>query len=513
MQDQPSTPSWLDRPLFGGQFKLTLQTLLLIVILLVTVASRFAMLGERVMSHDEVNHVWPSHDLYMGRGYAHSPVTHGPFQFHIVALSYFLLGDSDFSARVPAALFSVAAVAFVLFGFRRYLGRTGALLAGLFFTISPYMLFYGRYTRNEGFIELLGVLMLYAVLRHLEKGDKLSLFLLTISLVMHFVVKETSFIYAAQLLLFIGMAFVAELSRVKFKSQNGFNIFIILVIVAIILAGAALAVDSIGGAAPAEAVTPLPTEGPEAPAAAVPVGPSSVVMFVLAIAAAASLIAAVVLVIRDLGWQRVRTLRSANLLLLTGTLVLPQLTAFPIAMLGWDPLDYSSTTGMLRTGGMLIFMLAISAVIGLLWNWRVWLSQAALFYGVFVFFYTTMFTNANGFFSGIIGSLGYWLSQQEVNRGSQPIYYYALLQVPIYEYLAALGALLALYFAIRHRRFSTLPGVSPASPQAVLPEKEQNSAAAAEGSEEEPADFYASPRPLPVLWLLLVLVRHGLAGL
>ncbi len=511
MQEQTSTPSWLDRPLFGNQFRFTLETLLVVIILLVTLTSRFAMLGERVMSHDEVNHVWPSHDLYMGRGYAHSPVTHGPFQFHIVALSYFLLGDSDFSARVPAALFSTAAVAFVLFGFRRYLGRVGALLAGLFFAISPYMLFYGRYTRNEGFIELLGVLMLYAVLRHLEKGDQLSLFLLTTSLVMHFVVKETSFIYSAQLLLFIGLLFVAELARLKFKNANGFNIFLILVIMAALLAGAAVAAHSIGGAAEAAVVTPLPTEGPEAPAQAAPLGPSSIVMVVLAAAALASLVGALVFVIRDLGWARVRSLRSANLLLLTGTLVLPQLTAFPVAILGWDPLDYSSTTGLLHNGGLLIVMLIISAVIGLLWNWRFWLSQAAIFYGVFVFFYTTMFTNANGFFTGIIGSLGYWLSQQEVNRGSQPIYYYALLQVPFYEFLAAAGTLLAVYFGIRHHSFSTLPGVSPADSRAARPE--QSSSA----SSDEPADFYANPRPLPVLCLLLywsvtALVAYSVAG-
>ena len=83
------------------------------------------------MSHDEVNHVVPSYDLYQGRGYRHDPVTHGPFQFHIVALSYFLFGDNDFSSRIPAATFSVAAIAFVLFAFRRYLGRSGALIAGL----------------------------------------------------------------------------------------------------------------------------------------------------------------------------------------------------------------------------------------------------------------------------------------------------------------------------------------------------------------------------------------------
>ncbi len=93
------------------------------------------------MSHDEVNHVVPSYDLYQGRGYSHDPVTHGPLQFHLLAASYFLFGDTDFSSRIPSALFSITTIAFVLFAWRRFLGRTGALLAGLFFLISPFLLF------------------------------------------------------------------------------------------------------------------------------------------------------------------------------------------------------------------------------------------------------------------------------------------------------------------------------------------------------------------------------------
>ena len=93
----------------------------------------------------------------------------------MLALSYFLLGDNDFAARVPAALFSVAAVLVVLFGYRRYLGRTGALIGGLMMTISPLILFYGRYTRNEAFIELFMVLTLWTTLRYLEKRDEKSL--------------------------------------------------------------------------------------------------------------------------------------------------------------------------------------------------------------------------------------------------------------------------------------------------------------------------------------------------
>ena len=196
--------SWLEQPLAPFLSKITVEHILIVLIILITVLSRFYNLDLRVMSHDETNHVVPSYDLYMGRGYRHDPVTHGPFQFHIVALTYFLLGDNDFTSRVPAALFSTAAVAFVLIFYRRYLGKVGGILAGIFFMISPYMLFYGRYTRNEAFIMLFGVAMLYSVLRYLEDGKNKWLYLLTLSLVMHFCSKETAYIYSAELLLFLG---------------------------------------------------------------------------------------------------------------------------------------------------------------------------------------------------------------------------------------------------------------------------------------------------------------------
>jgi sugar lactone lactonase YvrE len=56
-----------------------------------------------------------------------------------------------------------------------------------------------------------------------------------------------------------------------------------------------------------------------------------------------------------------------------------------------------------------------------------------------------MFTNPNGIATGIIGSLGYWLEQQGVRRGSQPQYYYQLIVMPIYEYLPIIGSVLAMF--------------------------------------------------------------------
>jgi hypothetical protein len=67
-----------------------------------------------------------------------------------------------------------------------------------------------------------------------------------------------------------------------------------------------------------------------------------------------------------------------------------------------------------------------------------------IFLGIFTIFYTTVFTNAAGFFTGIVGSLGYWLVQQGVERGSQPEYYYVLVQIPMYEFLPAIGTLVAI---------------------------------------------------------------------
>ncbi len=166
---------------------------------------------------------------------------------------------------------------------------------------------------------------------------------------------------------------------------------------------------------------------------------------------------------RDLGWSQIKKLRSFTLLVIIISLILPMLSPLPVNMMGGNPLDYSNTANMLRTGIVIAVLFIIGAAIGLWWNPMLWLQNAFIFYTIFTVFYTTFFTNGDGFFTGMVGSLGYWLSQQGVERGSQPRYYYALIQMPIYEFLAVLGTLLAVYFGVRYKRFATYPGIAPAS--------------------------------------------------
>ncbi|MCC6148337.1 MAG: glycosyltransferase family 39 protein [Anaerolineaceae bacterium] len=501
----------LDRPLTTYLSRLNLETLLIALILILAVVSRFYNAGLRVMSHDEVNHVVPSFDLYEGKGYRHDPVTHGPLQFHLIALSYFFFGDNDFSSRIPAALFSTAAVAFVLFAFRRYLGRSGALIAGALFLISPYMLFYGRYTRNEGLIELLGVVMLFAVLRYLEKGDRLSLTLLTVSIVLHFTAKETAFIYAAQLLLFIGVLFSLQVVRVRWPSEGARKRFLALIGFALLafLLALGLAVWNTG--------VGTSTGGTETQIPEAPVSTFSQPLTMQFIGEAAALgaalvlaVVAVVLLVRSLGWARIRSIRSFDILVLVGTLILPQLSAFPVKIIGWNPIDYQ-VSSMLRTGIFVVLFFAISIVVGLWWNRKLWLVHAALFYGTFIVLYTTFFTNGQGFFTGLVGALGYWLSQQGVERGSQPWYYFVAVQVPVYEYLAALGTLLAAYFGFKYKRFSTRPDISPASAPAF-------DERLAESEMEDTADVVPwETSQVPTLafllyWSFTAIIAYSIAG-
>jgi hypothetical protein len=149
---------------------------------------------------------------------------------------------------------------------------------------------------------------------------------------------------------------------------------------------------------------------------------------------------------------------SFNLMILMFTLVLPQAAALPSRIAGWNPLDYSSS-GIAHTATFLIPMTIIAVAVGLWWNPGVWLKSALLFYGIFILFYTTFFTNGLGFFSGLVGSLGYWLSQQAVQRGSQPWYYYLGVQIPIYEFLPALASIMAVIFGLTRKR----PAISPAT--------------------------------------------------
>ena len=458
--------NWLERPIHPALPSITNEIVIFVGIILLAIITRFYLLEARVMSHDESLHTYYSWRLYRGEGYQHSPMMHGPLQFHMVALTYFLFGASDLTSRIPAVLFSIATIWMVWY-WRRYLGKWGSLIAGFLLVISPYMLYYGRYVRNESFVGLSGLLMLYAILRHLEVGGRKYLLLLAGALVLHFMVKETSFIYTAEALIFLAVYFIAQVTRRPWKdAEKEYRAFIITLGITVLLAGLAAGymlftrdASTISGAE--TAIPSIPDAGlsPLAPPEAGSISPT----LVFALAAFIALVTAAYFLIRGYTWERIRTNRSFDLLMVTGTMVLPMLSPFIIKWTErWTqvaiPTEFNEVQTMLADpksiliiGGFLVFMFVISAVIGLIWNKEFWWKTALLFWVPYTIFYTTIFTNSNGFFTGTIGSLGYWLVQQDVQRGSQPWYYYVLVQIPVYEFLPALGLILAVIIGLRRK--------------------------------------------------------------
>jgi DNA-binding beta-propeller fold protein YncE len=446
--------SWLDRPL-ADQLTLNWEKAIFAIILVLAIFSRFYILGERVMSHDENSHVYYSWRFYKGEGFAHDPLMHGPLQFHLIALSYFMFGDNDFTARIPSALMSIGTVAF-MWAYRRYLGHAGALVAAVLMLISPYILYYGRYARNESLVAFFGVITLWALLRYLETGKSRYLYWFTTATVLHFTSKETSFIYTAQAMIFLAGYFVYRVSKIVWPRPEYRNRFLISLIIALLLLGGMggylVANHGTVGLSSTSTVSPS-VPGQEFPLPS-PSGVPSATFFILAILSVLAFFTTAYYLIRGYTLWGLRTDRSFSMIILTGTLVLPQLSAFPVRIMGWDIPTNASDVMALKIDGILhiaIFLAPlalISVLVGLWWNRREWLINAAIWYGLFTIFYTSVFTNGAGFFTGMVGSLGYWLEQQGVQRGSQPWYYYGLVQMPIYEYLPIVGTWLAFGIAI-----------------------------------------------------------------
>ncbi|HKX56522.1 MAG TPA: hypothetical protein VJN01_10480, partial [Xanthomonadales bacterium] len=212
------------------------------------------------------------------------------------------------------------------------------------------------------------------------------------------------------------------------------------------------------------------------------------------------------------------------LMILLGTFVLPMATAFPIDWLKERlnvtvPTDAASVStldsrALLIIGSFVAVFFIISIIVGMAWN-RDWWKYAAIFWGVFTIFYTTFFTNAAGFFTGIIGSLGYWLVQQGVERGSQPGYYYVLVQIPMYEFLPALGTLVAIGLGVK-KLLGERPAesVSDASSEVLTAEAPTETELEAAEPVSEPANesIFGAFIGLTIWWVISSALAFTVAG-
>jgi hypothetical protein len=167
---------------------------------------------------------------------------------------------------------------------------------------------------------------------------------------------------------------------------------------------------------------------------------------------------AVVLAIAQWRWS-LRIFRELDLIVLLLTLVMPFLSAVILKAVGWEISQFNNpgqiTLSMVWQGFLVLGILFImSGLLGFLWLREHWFVAAGVFWAIELLFYTTFLTNGQGVGTGLIGSLGYWIDQQEVMRGGQPWYYFCLI-VPLYEFLpwilSGIGMVAAVVWLVRQR--------------------------------------------------------------
>ncbi len=368
------------------------------VLVVVALVMRFVTLGERAIHHDESLHALFSYRFAEGKGYQHDPLMHGPLQFHFVALSQKILGADDATTRVPAAVFGAMLVATPLL-MRRHFGTAGVVFAALGLAFSPSLLYYTRFAREDPYVLVATAVLAFSIWRYREEGGMRWLVAIAIAIAAEFATKETAYLFMAVFLLYVNGALTGVLLD-RLGVEGGARVArgLLLFPVAWLVA----------------ATWPMSGE-------------------------------------RFGGGERPR---EVDLMVVLGTLTLPFLAAafqLPLHLVGIELEGQSERV----VGGLLVSaMIVASGEIGVWWDWRRWAVLAAVMYGITILLFTTFFTNPVGFAGAFWTQLDYWLAQQAVQRGEQPLYYYAFM-VPQYEAMALVPAVIG--GAVLLRRGHRLP--------------------------------------------------------
>jgi predicted membrane-bound mannosyltransferase len=364
-----------------------------IAVVVVALVSRMWDLGGRALHYDEILHALYSWRFAEGMGYSHTPLTHGPFLFHGAAAMMAVFGSSDMVVRMLPALFGTVLVA-LPYLLRRQMGVAGALAASVLLTVSPSLLYFGRFIRNDIFMAVWALSLFIIIWHYIERPRTKLLVAWAVIWALAYTTKESSFLLAASFGLFLILLTLPDL----WKWANG--------------------TMRLSGMRPAGDLL-------------VVLGTLSLPMWA-PFAGMLQTFVGITLVNADPNDPGIATGEVIRAGVETGA---PAGGALFIALF------------------FVLVLTGVSITLGLLWDKRRWPWLALLFVAITLTLFTSMFTNGAGFFTGYWGSLGYWIAQHPVERANQPLYYYVI-GLSTYEFLVLIPFLLGgLYLAIRGTLF------------------------------------------------------------
>jgi predicted membrane-bound mannosyltransferase len=418
-------------------------------------------LGDRALHHDETLHASVSWSLFMGQGFTHDPLLHGPFLYYLNALIYFLFGDNDYTARLGVALFGSVLVV-LPYLIRRELGRGAALLAAVYLLISPAFLYVGRFIRHDMYAVTFELLTFISIVRYLSTRDARWLYLGAAAMGLMFTTIETFFLYSVIFGSLIGLTFLWRIWRPGIAVAAVIGLAIVALVFVLpgkpqrpfegsdeVVREQGMYVCPTGGTPPPDnpiLYTPGPLLG---------LGPLATSDNNYALCVRHQADNSFGLYFAKLGqfFGHPAILLGLVVTVIGGAALYALIwrRRGPDGMTPWERARASSDS-------------TVEAFASLALGWR---AAAALGIAgtIYTLFFTAFFTNPVGIVSGTTGSLLYWLAQHGVQRGGQPRYYYLVL-LAIYEPLALLWSIIGLVMIVvlvlrRARGRTRAPSATP----------------------------------------------------
>jgi uncharacterized protein (TIGR03663 family) len=160
--------------------------------------------GSRPFHHDESQDAYFSFTFSKDFGsYEYNPLLHGPLRFYLTALNYKLFGDSNVTARLAPAYMGTLLVA-LPYLLRHQLGRVAAVAAGVILAVSPSILYFSRFAREDIYLAAITLAIMVTAFRFVRRPHALTLSLLGALCALSFATKESGLVS----IVFVGGFFV-----------------------------------------------------------------------------------------------------------------------------------------------------------------------------------------------------------------------------------------------------------------------------------------------------------------
>ncbi|GCF08266.1 flippase activity-associated protein Agl23 [Dictyobacter arantiisoli] len=397
---------------------------------------RFWGLGDKPLHHDESLHAYFSLVLLHNNVenwytcaqnaaascYRYDPLTHGPFQFHIIAFIYWISqilrapdhGINTTTVRIAAATLGTVIVGLPFF-LRDYIGKIGAWVACFLLAISPSMVYYSRFAREDIYMACFTLMLVVATARYMRSRNAWWLLLAAVSFTLSYATKEATFLTIGVFGSFLGALVAWEVGlhwslptaeqeatgwrRFLPKTAAPYTVLVYFIVIGII---AKILLDKL----------------------------KQLAVFIAASKANQNL--------TDTYVSHLKTTTEAVIPWLGMALAVVVFVFLIREQFGHASSGLRGLARHVERKKQPV----LDAILTM--HWTHWFFALVVSWFVFIVLFTVLFTNVSGGIGdGIWQGLYYWVQQQQVARGGQPWYYYFLL-IPLYEQIGVVFGIVGL---------------------------------------------------------------------